>query len=41
MAFAVRHPREIPRLLRLGRAAKRAGDALADAVGTLLERLGA
>ncbi len=41
MAFALRHPREIPRLIRLGRSARRAGHALTDAVGTLLTRLGA
>lgn len=41
IAFALQHPREIPRLLRLGRSAKRAGAALADGVGTLLTRLGA
>jgi nucleoside phosphorylase len=41
VAFALRHPREIPRLIRLGRSAGRAGHALTDAVGTLLTRLGA
>ena len=41
IAFALQHPREIPRLIRLGRSAKRAGAALTDAVGTLLTRLGA
>ncbi len=40
IAFALRHPREIPRLLRLGRSARQAGDALTEAVGTLLTRLG-
>jgi adenosylhomocysteine nucleosidase len=38
--FALRHPREIPRLIRLGRSANRAGAALAEGVGTLLTRLG-
>ena len=40
-AFALHHPREIPRLIRLGRSAKRASAALTDGVGTLLTRLGA
>ncbi len=40
LAFAVRNPREIPRLIRLGRSAKRAGAALTEGVGTLLMRLG-
>lgn len=38
--FAARHPREIRRLVRLGRSAKRAGVGMADGVGTLLTRLG-
>jgi adenosylhomocysteine nucleosidase len=41
IAFALSNPREIPRLIRLGRSAKRAGAALSDGVGTLLTRLGA
>lgn len=40
LAYALRHPREIPRLVRLGRAAGRAGRALAPALETLLRRLG-
>ena len=40
-AFALHNPREIPRLIRLGRSAKRASAALTDGVGTLLTRLGA
>jgi hypothetical protein len=40
LADAVRHPREIPRLVRLGRSARRAGAALAPAIDTLLRRLG-
>ena len=40
-AFAVRHPREIPRLIRLGRGSRRAGRALHEAIDTLLVRLGA
>ncbi len=39
--FALGHPREIPRLVRLGRSARRAGPAMADALDTLLRRLGA
>ena len=39
--FAARHPREIRRLVRLGRSAKRAGEGMADGVGALLTRLGA
>ena len=38
--FALRHPRQIPRLLRLGRSVKRAGVGLVDGVETLLTRLG-
>ena len=41
IAFALHNPREIPRLIRLGRSAKRASTALTDAVATLLTRLGA
>ena len=41
IAFALHNPREIPRLIRLGRSAKRASAALTDGVGTLLTRLGA
>lgn len=41
IAFAVHNPREIPRLIRLGRSAKRASTALTDGVATLLTRLGA
>lgn len=40
-AFALRHPREIPRLIRLGRGSRRAGRALHEGVDTLLARLGA
>jgi len=39
--FLVRNPRELPRLVRLGRGANRAGRALAENLGTLLARLGA
>ena len=38
--FLARNPREIPRLVQLGRGANRAGRALAEHVGTLLARLG-
>ncbi len=41
IAFALHNPREIPRLIRLGRSAKRASTALTDGVATLLTRLGA
>ena len=41
IAYALHNPREIPRLIRLGRSAKRASTALTDAVATLLTRLGA
>ena len=37
--FVARNPREIPRLVRLGRGANRAGRGLAEHVGALLERL--
>lgn len=40
-AFALRHPSELPRLIRLGRSARRAGAALGGALKTLLDRLGA
>lgn len=40
-AWALRHPREVPRLARLGRGSRRAGRALAEGVDTLLRRLGA
>lgn len=38
--FLVRNPREIPRLVRLGRGANRAARGLAEHVGGLLTRLG-
>lgn len=39
--FVLRHPREIPRLIRLARNARRAGRALPDALEGLLARMGA
>ena len=39
--YVARHPRDLFRLMRLGRASKKAGRAMAEGVGTLLERLGA
>jgi nucleoside phosphorylase len=38
--FVARHPRELPRLARLGWGANRAGHALTEHLGTLLTRLG-
>ena len=35
----VLHPREVPALLRLGPASRRAGESLREGLGTLLERL--
>lgn len=39
--YALRRPRDLVRLMQLGRASKKAGRAMAEGVGTLLERLGA
>lgn len=39
LAHLVRHPRDLPRLARLGRGARRAGSALGCAVASLLARI--